>query len=316
MPAAVMAAAWTLVLWRVGTNRAWHLIVIALLVIDLGIVANRVMPRHPPRFFTPPDAVNAFPSPRDGYAVFHRGEWARHDLAATYDAFSPALNTRNALRPYSPAAWGIRTALEYDFDETDLLPTHDLLDSMQRLGNSGFARWSEPFMQLSNVHYVIDYNPRGSIQSPIVIRRFPSLGRYWFARTLLPASEFERSIRGPMPNGLAFTNPAFTPAPAAITNVAESSHSADIDVDATGRSFLVATITRHKYWRATIDGQPAPLVAANIAYQGLVVPAGRHHIALRYANPIVAIGAVISALSLLAVLWYALAAGLHQVEAS
>ena len=161
-------------------------------------------------------------------------------------------------------------------------------------------------MQLSNVHYVIDYNPRGSIQSPIVIRRFPSLGRYWFARTLAPMSEFERAIRGTFPNNVAFTDTAFTPAPAAITNVAESSHSADIDVEATGRSFLVATITRHKYWRATIDGRPAPLVAANVAYQGLVVPAGRHHIALHYANPIVAIGAVISAVSLLAVFWYAL----------
>lgn len=303
--AAILAAAWTVVLWRVGTNRVWHLIVIALLVIDLGIVANRVMPRHSPRFFTPPDAAKAFVGPRDGYAVFHRGEWARADLGAKFDAFSPALTTRNALRPYSPAAWGIRTALELDFDETDLLPTHDLLDSMQRLGSSGFPRWSEPFMQLSNVHYVIDYDPRGSIQSPIVIRRFPTPGRYWFARTLVPMAEFERSIRAPLPNGAAFTNSAFPPAPAAITNVTESSHSANLDVEATGRSFLVATITRHKYWRATIDGQPAPLLPANIAYQGLVVPAGRHHIALRYWNPTVLIGAVISALSLLAVLWYA-----------
>jgi uncharacterized membrane protein YfhO len=102
----------------------------------------------------------------------------------------------------------------------------------------------------------------------------------------------------------SFTNPTFTPAPAVITNVAESSHSADIDVDASGRSFLVATITRHKYWRATIDGQPAPLLPANIAYQGVVVPPGRHHIALRYWNPVVAFSAVISALSLLAALWY------------
>ena len=257
----------------------------------------------PSQFFTPPDAANAFERPLDRYAVFHRGEWARQDLAAKYDAFSPAVTTHNALRPYSPAAWGIRSALEVDFDETDLLPTHDLLDSMQRLGNSGFPRWSEPFMQLSNVRYVIDYDPSGSIQSPIIIRRFPSQGRYWFARTLQPASQFERSIRAPIPNGVAFTDTAFTPAPAAITNVAESSHSADIDVEATGRSFLVATITRHKYWRAAIDGQPAPLLPANIAYQGLVVPAGHHHIALRYWNPLVAIGAVISALSLLGVLW-------------
>jgi len=301
-PPAIIAAAWTIVFWRVGTHRVWHFIVIALLLFDLGIVANRVMLRHPSQFFTPPDSVNAFARPVDGYAVFHRGDWARPDLGAKYDAFSPARNTRNALRPYTPAAWGIRSALELDFDETDLLPTHDLLDSMQRLGNSGFARWSEPFMQLSNVHYVIDYNPRGSIQSPIIIRRFPNQGRYWFARILIPVSDFERSIRGPLANGVAFTDPAFTPAPATITNVVESSHAADIDVEATGRSFLVATITRHKYWRATIDGQPVPLVPANIAYQGLVVPAGRHHIALRYWNPIVVLSAIVSALTLFVVL--------------
>lgn len=157
-------------------------------------------------------------------------------------------------------------------------------------------------MQLSNVHYVVDYDPRGRIASPIVIRRRPNQGRYWFARTLEPASAFEKSIRAPLPNGVAFANIALTPAPAAVTHVAESSHSADIDVEATGRSFLVATITRHKYWRATIDGQPAPLLAANIAYQGVVVPAGHHRVALRYSNPLVAAGAVITALSLLALL--------------
>jgi hypothetical protein len=173
---------------------------------------------------------------------------------------------------------------------------------MQRLGNTGYPRWSEPFMQLSNVHYVIDYDPRGSIESPIIIRRFPNQGRYWFARILAPVSDFERSIRGPLVNGVAFTDSAFTPAPATIANVVESSHAADIDVEAAGRSFLVATITRHKYWRATIDGQPAPLVPANIAYQGLVVPPGRHHIALRYWNPIVVASAVVSTLTLFVVL--------------
>ena len=300
--AAIIAAAWTVVLWRVGTNRAWHLIVIALLLIDLGGVANRVLLRHPIRFFTPPPSVNAFARPFDGYAVFQRGEWTVPYLGSRYNVISPALNTRNALRPNTPAAWGIRSALELDFDETALLPTHDLLDSMQRLGNSGFPRWSEPFMQLSNVHYVIDYNPHGSIDSPIVIRRVPNQGRFWFARILTPVSDFERSIRGPLANGVAFTDPAFTPAAAMITSVVESSHAADIDVEATGRSFLVATITRHKYWRATIDDQPAPLVPANIAYQGIVVPAGRHHIALRYWNPIVVASAVVSGLTLLVVL--------------
>jgi uncharacterized membrane protein YfhO len=63
---------------------------------------------------------------------------------------------------------------------------------------------------------------------------------------------------------------------------------------------LVASVTGHRCWSATIDGQPAPLIATNLAYQGLVVPAGTHTIAMRYRNPLIPIGAAISLLTLIA----------------
>ena len=66
------------------------------------------------------------------------------------------------------------------------------------------------------------------------------------------------------------------------------------------RAFLAASVTGHRYWSATIDGQPAPLIATNLAYQGLVVPAGTHTIAMRYRNPLIPIGGAISLMTVLA----------------
>ncbi|HKS22385.1 MAG TPA: YfhO family protein [Thermoanaerobaculia bacterium] len=239
--------------------RLWRLVVVALVVVDVARFANEPIPRMPRNFFTPPPAVAAFDPARDDYAVFHRGEWTGRPRAD-----SPLWLARDALHPFTPAAWGLRGALEADIDETQLLPTHDLLDSMKRLANSGYARWADPFVLMANVRYVIDYGG-----DPIRVTRIPNRGRYWFA------------------------------AAARILTLRETSSSATLDVEANGPAFLVITITRHKYWRATIDGRAAPLVPANIAFQGLIVPAGRHRIELRYRNPLVFWGAGVSGVTLL-----------------
>ena len=79
----------------------------------------------------------------------------------------------------------------------------------------------------------------------------------------------------------------------------ESANAARIAVHATGQAFLVMSVTAHRYWSATIDGKPAVLVPTNIAYQGIVVPAGDHVIEMRYRNPMVWVGAAITLLALL-----------------
>ena len=262
-------------------TRVWRLVVVALVAVDVAAFANQPIPRMPRAFFTPPPAVAAFDPARNDYAVFHRGEWTGRPLAE-----NPLWLARNALRPFTPAAWGLRGALEADIDETQLLPTHDLLDSMKRLASSGYAHWAEPYALMANVRYVVDYGG-----DPIRVTRIPNQGRYWFARELS-----RHLVRA----GSALVRKPFVPAPARIVTLRETSSSATIDVEANGPAFLVITITRHKYWRATIDGRAAPLIPANIAYQGLIVPAGRHRVELRYRNPLVLWGGGVSGVTLVA----------------
>ena len=77
----------------------------------------------------------------------------------------------------------------------------------------------------------------------------------------------------------------------------ETSHSAEVMVR--GGGLLVASVTPHRYWRATIDGKPAPLIVANVGLQAIVVPAGSHTIRFTYGNPLFAIAGAISIISLL-----------------
>ena len=60
------------------------------------------------------------------------------------------------------------------------------------------------------------------------------------------------------------------------------------------------SITPHRYWKATIDGGKAELIRTNVGYQGMIVPAGRHRIEMRYRNPWVIGGAACSLTALLA----------------
>ena len=73
-----------------------------------------------------------------------------------------------------------------------------------------------------------------------------------------------------------------------------------LDVESRGEAFLIASITRHKYWRATIDGAPVSIAPANIAFQGITVPPGKHRVELRYRNPLILPAAIASLIALIA----------------
>lgn len=296
-------------------RRAWLLVAFAVVLLDLVLVDSELVTRMPRSFFTPPAVVAGFEADRNDYEVMHRGEWNAEDpnYHALRAAFGPWFS-RNGLQPFSLDAWGVRSALELDFDETALLPTHDLLDAMMKVGNRGFAHWAESFAAISNVRYLVDYLPlanvlsqHGPVEQARMVRltHLPSTGRYYFPQQIVHAltpddvvAFIERTgIQRPVAF-VPFVPP--TPARAQVLNVSERANGATIDVICEERALLVATVTRHKYWHATIDGKPAPLLPVNIAYQGLMVPAGRHRVEMRYRNPLVIAGGMVTVLSVAA----------------
>ena len=68
----------------------------------------------------------------------------------------------------------------------------------------------------------------------------------------------------------------------------------DAEVEAAEPSLIVVAQTYFHDWRAEIDGQPAQLLRANVAFQAVQVPAGTHKIHLFYQDRAFEIGAAIS----------------------
>jgi uncharacterized membrane protein YfhO len=100
--------------------------------------------------------------------------------------------------------------------------------------------------------------------------------------------------------GSAFVSGSvFKPEPGEIHSVHEGASSFDLDVDTSGTSFLVVSVTRDRHWRASIDGRQARIQPANLAYMGLVVPPGARRISFKYSNPAIKIGVAVSGVSLL-----------------
>jgi uncharacterized membrane protein YfhO len=52
--------------------------------------------------------------------------------------------------------------------------------------------------------------------------------------------------------------------------------------------------TYYHNWRAYVDGQPAPLLRANHAFQAVQVPAGPHHVRQIYKDSAFRAGAAVS----------------------
>jgi hypothetical protein len=77
----------------------------------------------------------------------------------------------------------------------------------------------------------------------------------------------------------------------------------EADVDATASSLVVLSQSFYHLWQARMDDQPTRLLRANLAFQALEVPAGRHHITLVYRDRNLAIGALISLCSTAACAW-------------
>jgi hypothetical protein len=81
---------------------------------------------------------------------------------------------------------------------------------------------------------------------------------------------------------------------ATILNSKFGNDTVDIEAEAVESSLVVIAQTYYHNWRAEIDGQAAPLLRANVAFQAVQVPAGTHKVHLFYHDRAFEIGAAIS----------------------
>jgi hypothetical protein len=74
--------------------------------------------------------------------------------------------------------------------------------------------------------------------------------------------------------------------------------SLELEVKAATESFLVLSEAWYPGWSAWIDDRQSQIYRTNIAFRGLVVPAGTHRIRMQFRPPIFRVGCLISALTL------------------
>jgi hypothetical protein len=300
----------------------WSAAALLFLCADLAPVVHQLNPRMPSEFFTAtPEIIRSLPPNRSDYRLFHLADWQIGDRIGhthpTGDARYRMI--RNGLFPMTPAAFGIQTVLERDYDETSLLPTVDLTNSMWDVQNSGRPDWMLPFGAMSNAWFLaVPRHVDGATdfeERPVEVLEGTHHPRYYFAEELITIANRQEFVtllsRGTYPDRVAFIRaPAFDPAPGAVVNVQESANSASIEVVTEGLAFLVMSVTPHRYWRVTIDGEKVEPIVANIGYQGVIVEAGQHKIEMVYRNGIIVLGASISLISaILAGLAFALPGG-------
>jgi hypothetical protein len=79
-----------------------------------------------------------------------------------------------------------------------------------------------------------------------------------------------------------------------------STHRLALEVEAKEAGLVVVAQSFYPAWKATVDGQAVPLHRANVAFQAVAVPAGRHQVEFKYDDTMFRTGGAISGVALIA----------------
>ena len=312
---AVVAVAIFIHLWKRPTARSAHALIVVFVLVDLLPLQRALLPRLSRTFLDPPPVSAGLPKDKGEYRVFHLANWLRETPdGARYwrRPLSPYWVERNGMFPYTTAIWGYRTVLEKGVDATMLATTYRLVDLMHRVADRSPRDWTQRYAAISNVGVRAELRPFESAMRSsgardirpvyfVVTRRAP---RYYFADRILVAQTDEEFVNAMSsnqftPSTAIGSGPAFRPAAGRVLSFEEKPGRIRLQVESAGEAMLIASVSFHRYWRATVDHSPAPISRVNMAYQGVIVPAGRHEVVLRYRNPLVLPSAAFSAIVLI-----------------
>lgn len=299
---------------RIG-NRAYALLGLFVLI-DLGMRVDGLAPRIERGYYDPPPVARALAAQGRPIRIYNDADKARQRAALPSVPLRARLwAIRNGMIPRMEEIWGFGGMFEEDLDLTTLRPTRDLTRIFRELAATRPERAALllAFSSVSHIGLLQIPNPPQDVREYNYVRvaAFPGNERFYFADQLIPlgALQSQQSIS----RRAAIVDIApFQPQFGRIDDGQERSTRIALDVACAGPAFLVIAITPHKYWRAIVDGRDATLRRANVGFQGLVLPAGRHRIELVYRNPLVIACAIISLVSILALATIAVASALRN----
>lgn len=300
----------------------WMAVLAAFTLFDVVSLVPELAPRMPSSYYDEPRVLRHFPPNRDEYRIFHFANWGgRQKAAQVYGQPGDDLYwiRRNDMPPIIPATYGLRTVHEADYDLTGLLPTEDFTKASWELSRRNPRVWLDTVTAMSNIWFVGVHRSRADALAlaknnprdlePIRWLEGKHHPRYYFADQVVSIRDehdfVDKLATNRFSRGAAFVaGLTFTPARGVVHRWQEWPNGVRLDVEAAGRAYLVMSVTPHKHWRVTIDGDEAALFQTNIGYQGMIVGPGRHTIEMSYRNPVIAIGGAISLVALLALLLY------------
>ena len=315
---AFRGAAFAVAMYLLAANPGRRPIALLFLILlaDLAPLGNQINPRiHRSYFDEAPPLASQLDLQGSRLAHVASMQTKAPELPAYFHGRSAYWVVRNGLWPATPALEGIPTCFELDIDETQLLRTRAVLDVVDKLAERGVFDWIAVLGPMYGSGPVLVYRdpavelPRAgddwSKIQPVDVEQTPRHPIYYFASRMVDAPDDARLTdllaRQPWDPRTAFVRQGSRPVgDGRVLTSRESANRTELEVEADAGAFLVLSSTNHKYWQATIDGAPAGITETNIAFQGVTVPAGKHRVVLSYYNPMIAIGAIITFLSLVA----------------
>jgi hypothetical protein len=97
--------------------------------------------------------------------------------------------------------------------------------------------------------------------------------------------------------GAPLSGPDLDLSAAPVTWLQDDPEDVELAVNLPSPGYLVLNDNYASGWRATLDGQPALMVRANVTFRAVAVPQGKHSVRFEYRPPLFYIGGVISAIS-------------------
>jgi hypothetical protein len=319
-------------------SRRWRraragLLLCAVLLLDLLAVGRSLVPTVPvARLAMPPQFLAPLLSSERDDLIFHLADW------------NPSFSDVGGLaKPPAPARWGLAMTLERDFDFTQLRWTYDATHAWLEVVQAS-PQLMEPLLARRGVTAVVTFapgthwednrlvGPNGGPAVQTLVARHANAFAFaasrvervhgvagWKAKVRELGQEAANAVCVEDDQMEPF---AGTPSPAQIVIARKSPMAFDLEVsaDGPGPAFVAINQTWDTGWQARLDGRPTPVIRTDLALSGVLVPPGKHTIALSYDDPWLRAGLWLSVVGclgcLVLVLWGRLTGAFRRAAAA